>query len=143
MELFVAFMAILALFPVLLFFKKITSFRFCVLCASVSLTWLGLLFLYWVGRFDDTVVLALLIGQSIVGVYYVAEKRLANKFMVFRLAGLLTMTFVAYVLLSGFDATVFVLLAAAWLLSGILYSYRNSSRLKTTVDHIVACCRDL
>ena len=51
-----------------LFKKKLE--KLCVICASVSLTWIFLLILYFLGKFEDLVVIALLMGGSVVGLYY-------------------------------------------------------------------------
>ncbi len=142
MELMYIFLAIIGLFAGLLIAKHLISLRFCVMCLSVSITWLILLILYWTGIFHNPTLLALLMGQSIVGVYYLAEKKLPEKYMIFRVAGLLTMTYAAYVALTGFDVAAAFLIIVLWLGSSLLYAYRNSPHIKSTVDHIVACCRD-
>ncbi len=142
MEILAVFFAITILFIVLLAMKKVTTYRFCVLCVSVSLSWVGLLLLLQLGFFENVALVALLMGQSVVGLYYFAEKRLPQQYMVFRLAGLLTLTYAAYAILIGFNLLPLFLLVPVWSISGLLYAYRNTPRVKSTVEHILACCRD-
>lgn len=60
----------------------------CAICASVFLTWVGLLAAYLAGRDVDPIVLALLMGGSIVGVMYKTQDMFLKKgweyFWIFR-----------------------------------------------------------
>ena len=142
MEIALVFGVIFTLFAGFLLVKKITKIRLCALCSAVAITWLGLLILYWLGQFDNITLIALLIGQSVLGVYYLAEKRLREELMVFRLPGWMTLTFIAYTAIAGLELWPLAVIAPAWLIAGFLYTYRASPKLKGTVDHIIACCRD-
>lgn len=137
-------MSVAALFATLLVLKSVTKLRFCVICASIGLTWVALLALYRLGAFHDPVVIALFMGQSVVGVYYLAEKRLPERFKAFRLPFLLTATYAAYALLAGTRGTLIAaaFLAALWLGLSVLHVCRRNPRVKTIVDRLVACCRD-
>lgn len=137
-------LSVTGLFAALLAFKAATKLRFCVICASVSLTWIGLLIAYRVGAFHDPVIVALLMGQSVVGIYYLAEKRLPERFHVFRLPFLLSATTGAAVLLGRLTGATAVLslLAALWASFGFVYAYRQDARIKTLADRVVACCKD-
>ncbi|MEK7606964.1 MAG: hypothetical protein AAB444_02115 [Patescibacteria group bacterium] len=46
----------------------------CAICAAVSLTWAGFLYAYLSGRSVDPLVLALLMGGSVVGLMYAMQK---------------------------------------------------------------------
>lgn len=137
-------LSVTGLFAALLAFKAVTKLRFCVICASVSLTWIGLLIAYRAGVFRDLTVVALLMGQSVVGIYYLAEKRLPERFRVFRLPFLLTATAIAAALLGRLSGAAVVLpaLAALWASFGFVYAYRQDTRVKTLADRVVACCKD-
>ena len=46
----------------------------CAICAAVSLTWAGFLYAYLSGRSVDSLVLAMLMGGSVVGLMYAMQK---------------------------------------------------------------------
>ncbi|MBS3171289.1 hypothetical protein J4449_01615 [Candidatus Woesearchaeota archaeon] len=128
------------LFFVLLFIKSFFRLNnFCVICGSVSLTWILLLILYWSGYFKNTLIIALLAGQSILGLFYLFEKKLE----MFRLPFLLTLTFFGYSLFGVYDgikeSVIFLLIL--WLLFFVLYYYQDKN-MKSFVKKIIECCRN-
>lgn len=139
----IALALVLALFPALLAVKKYTSRSFCVLCLSVSGTWLTLLTLYLTGLFEDPLIIALLIGQSITGIYYLLEKQLEEKYHVFKLPYILTATAAAYLILRPvFIMEAFAMIAVTWLFFAFLFLYRENSRVRTLFQEAVECCKD-
>jgi len=44
--------------------------KFCPICAAVSLTWLWLLLKYFLGWHVDTLLIAILMGGSVIGIMY-------------------------------------------------------------------------
>ena len=92
--------AIVLGFAVLLAVKRASGLRFCVLCASLAGTWLVLLVLYRTGEYGNTLLLALLMGQSVTGLHYLLEKKVPDDLLVFRLPFVLTLTALAYLLLA-------------------------------------------
>lgn len=142
MELFFVFLGIIGAFVLLLIIKAVTSLRFCVACVSVAGAWITLLALYWLDIFENTILLALLIGQSIVGIYYLAEKHLPERYQIFRIPFLLSLTFSAYSVLASVEFAALWLLVGLWIISGLLYAYRTQPKLKSTAEHILACCKD-
>ncbi len=135
---------IAALFVVLLITKSITQWKFCVICVSVSVTWIALLVLYWLGMFNQPVIIAVLMGQTIVGLYYFLEKNTAEGLHIFRLPLLLTLTLAAFMALGVTTDLVYgvSLLAVLWVVLSLLYFYRQNPKTKIVVDRIIACCRD-
>ena len=81
------------------FFKEHRE-RFCVICVTVSLTWVVLLVLFWLKLFEDKIIIALLMGQSILGVYYILEGQVKEELKIFRLPFLLTLIIIGYLLLT-------------------------------------------
>lgn len=137
-------LVITVLFVGLLVIKSISKWKFCVICTSVSVTWMALLVLYWLGLFDQPVIIAVLMGQSIVGSYYFLEKTSRESLHIFRLPLLLTLTLAAFVAL-GVTADLnygLSLLAALWVVWSLLYLYRQNPRTRIVVDRIIACCKD-
>lgn len=140
----IIFLSTAVLFVALLLFQAISKWKFCALCASVSLVWLVLLLLYKLEKFGNPAILALLMGQSVVGVFYLVEKKVKEKYRLFRLPFLLTLTAVFYLAL---DATrpaflAFLIPAGLWFVLFVIYISREQPRLKTAVEKIINCCKN-
>jgi hypothetical protein len=137
-------LVIAVFFVALLIVKSITGWKFCVICTSVSVTWIALLVLYWLGVFDRPLIVAVLMGQSVMGLYYLLEKRSNEELHVFRLPLLLTLTLAAFVVLGVSTDLVYglSLLAVLWVVLSLLYLYRENPKTRIVVDRIIACCRD-
>ena len=137
-------LAIVVFFVALLFIKAITKKKFCVLCVAVSVTWIGLLALKAFGAFNQPLVLGVLMGESIFGVYHLVEKRTPDAWHVFRLPFLLTLTGFAFVLLqisfSLWALTFF--LGVLWLGGLVFFFGRNNARISRVAKSLLACCKD-
>lgn len=141
---FYIFSAIIAVFFVLLIAKELFArkTRLCLICASVSLTWITLLVLYKTGNFDNVVILSMLMGQSVVGIFYLLEKRTSEKFHLFKVPFLLTLTLAFYSLIVfPDDFRVFVLLAAFWIVLTVLFLYRNNNKVGVIIKKLIECCK--
>ena len=145
-QLLIIWISITALFFIMLIIKTITKWRFCALCASISVTWLTLLGLYWAKAFNDPLLIALLIGNSVVGIYYLAEKKITEKYHVFRLPFFLTLLLIGYALITQIQLARLLpsalLTAFLWAFFILLYIYRNNSKFKTTISAIINCCKN-
>lgn len=134
---------IAVLFVAVLAAKAAVGVRVCALCTAVSGTWVALLFLYHGGYYGNETVIALLLGQSIVGLLYLLRDRVPERHEVFALPFLLTATLLGYALLVveplAYSAGVVI---ATWLVATLLYTYRENERVETAFDEVVACCRD-
>ncbi|PIZ76056.1 hypothetical protein COY05_02645 [Candidatus Peregrinibacteria bacterium CG_4_10_14_0_2_um_filter_38_24] len=143
---FLIFGSITILFLLFIIFRAFLKIRVCALCASVGLTWVALLTLYRLNLFNNPLLIALLIGNSVVGLYYLVEKKISEKFHVFRLPFFLTLLLVGYSLIGIFDfaeiASSIVLVLGLWGVFGLMYFYRNNSRFKSSVSHIIDCCKN-
>lgn len=143
MNLVWALSIISGLFIVSLLAKHLLNRKFCVLCASVTITWLGLLGLYFFDLFHDTILIAILMGQSITGLYYFVDKRVAKPLKVFTLPFLLTLTAVVYMLIkTRVIMAAFVLLLAIWLVCWLIFVYRGDPGKKPLVKALMECCED-
>ena len=142
-DLLVIFFSIFVLFILFLIVQAITGWRFCALCAGVSTTWLVLLFLYWVGKFQNLILIAPLLGASAVGIYYLAERKTNKQLHVFRLPFFLTLFFVVYFILGIIDRyiSLILFLVVIWLIFLIIYFYRNNPMFNKMVECIIACCK--
>jgi len=116
----------------------------CALCISISFTWLALLFLYKTNRFDNQLIIGILMGQSITGLFYLAKKRLPKEFRVFTLPFFISLTVAAFVILENlqdFLAT-FIILLAVWAVAFIVFVNRNDPGIKPLAENIMNCCDD-
>ncbi len=144
-DLFIIFAGIVVLFLVLLILKSIflKKFDVCTLCVTVSLSWIILLVLNHLGQFDDKVIIALLMGGSLVGIFYLVERKIKEEMTLFRLPFFSTLVLIGYSLLD-FSAellSVGFFLVGLWFVFWILYIYRTNSLFKTKVQKMVECCK--
>lgn len=132
------------LFLILAGIKKAVGWRYCALCLAIGGTWLSLLILYMMGRFAEPRVLAVLMGESAVGVYFLLEKRLNEKWQIFRAPFLLTLTYLVLLVVGVSEGALYGagLLAGLWLLFILIYLFRGKQAFKEIFERIIACCRD-
>lgn len=145
--LLIVLLAISLLFFVLLGVKELFSRRLkkklCVICATVSLVWIVLLVLYWGGLFGGKVIIALLIGQTVLGIFYLLEQKVREGLKLFRLPFLLTLVVAAYTLIEGFDYGLDILwfLFVLWGFFVFVYSMKKNKKIEGFVKKIVECCK--
>lgn len=114
--------------------------NFCALCGAVSLTWFTFLILYFVGLFSDKIILALLMGGSVVGFLYFVGKKVIDSWKLFRLPFFLTLLITTYSVIElSFDIRTFIVIILLWLVFSVFFLYRNTG----IMQKIIACCRDL
>lgn len=143
---------IILFFVLFLIIKSISKRKFCVLCASVSCTWLVLLVLLWLGKFNDRLLIALLMGGSIVGILYllekkIAEKKVPEKYLLFRLPLYLTMVSLGYLVLRAARPSfiVIITLLMLWLLFMLIFFYQHNPKLHSVAsvaEKLIACCKN-
>ena len=142
LSVFLLFLMIVLTFFILLFIKSFLKKEFCVLCLAVSITWSGFYFLYFFDVFDNLLIIAILMGQSLLGIYYLTEKKFGERLALFRLPFLLTITFIAYSAVSfSFVYSVVKLLMFLWIVFIILFLYQSNTTLQKLVNKIIACCK--
>ena len=135
------FLGISLVFYAVLALKPVLKLSVCSICAAVSLSWVTLLALRAFDWYSNDVLLALLMGMSVVGGYYLWERHAKSDQLIFRLPVLLSLAYFAWSAVTlQLDPALFALIATVWLLHGLLYVYRNSPSIKPRVDKIIACC---
>lgn len=135
---------VVAAFVILLSLKQMSGYRFCVLCVSISGTWLALLALHWLEVFDNPVLLALLMGQTVVGLHYLIESQISEDLLIFRLPFVLTLTVLFYFAIT-LDPTVApagLAVTATWIAAFAVYVRRDADKLKRLARQIIECCKD-
>ncbi|MFH1325369.1 MAG: hypothetical protein ABIH49_01190 [archaeon] len=111
--------------------------KFCVICASVSLTWIVLLILYFLGIFTDKIIIAILMGMSALGLFYLVYDKLS----VFKLPFILTLIALIYFILEKFELNTVYFLAILWFFFTLIYFFKSNKNLQVFANKLVECCR--
>jgi len=136
------FMGIAILFFLILILKNIFNLKkICVICASVMLSWIILLTLYFLNIFPDKTIIALLMGQTSLGLFYIWEKKVKEKFTIFRLPLLLTLIFIIYTTLENFILSSLIFLLVLWVVFILIYFFRNSRNFNQFTTKLIECCK--
>ncbi len=127
------------LFFILLFVKSLfkNKKKFCMICLSVSLIWITLLILYYFNIFTDKLIIAILMGHTSLGIFYLLEKKVKKELLFFRLPYLLTSISLIYFILSDFIINSLYVLFGLWLLFIVIYLFKNKGFSKK----IIECCK--
>ena len=130
--------AISVLFFVLLAVKSIFNVnKMCVICLSVTLSWAVLLALYFLGIFVDKVIIAILMGHTSLGIFYILEKKVKKKFLLFRLPYLLTGILLIYSLLNDFVINSLYFIFGVWVLFILIYLFKFNK----FATKLIECCK--
>ncbi|MEX0920094.1 MAG: hypothetical protein WDZ69_00755 [Candidatus Pacearchaeota archaeon] len=146
MNLIYIFGIIIALFFLILiarhFLPDKAKEKLCTICLAVTLTWIGLLVSYWSGIFDNLIIISLLMGSTILGIFYIVEKKVKKELTVFRLPFLLTLFFIGYSALTiSIHTSTLFFLVAFWIFFILIYSYKNNKKINSFTNKIVECCK--
>lgn len=141
--LFYILIGIIILFFILLLLKNIFNWKkFCTLCISISLTWIILLILYFLNIFSDKIILAILMGHTSLGLFYLFEKKAEEKFKIFRLPLLLSFIFIIYSVIENFDFNSLLLIFGLWLIFYLIYLFRNNKGFNKFTKKLIECCKN-
>jgi hypothetical protein len=106
-------------------------------------TWIILLVFSWLGKFNDPLLLGLLIGQSILGVYYLLESVMEERYLIFRLPLLVTLIYAAYI--SGrfqmISINAVLLLLGLWAVFIAIYSFLTRPTWQVLGKRVIDCCK--
>lgn len=133
---------IVAIFFILLVLRIIFNLKKgCVICLSVTLTWVALLTFYFLNIFADKIIIAILMGHTSLGLFYLWEKKVKKKFKVFRLPLLISFIFIIYTILENFRFSSLIFIIALWILFFIIYLFRNEKSIQLFFKKIIECCK--
>ena len=139
---FYVLVGITALFFVILALKNILNLKkACAICFSVTLTWAVLLALYFLKIFNDKIIIAILMGHTSLGLYYIFERKVRKNALVFRLPLLLTFIFIIYSILEIFSFNSLIFLIILWLIFALIYLFRSTSGFSKFVNKLIECCK--
>tara|TARA_Y100001958_G_C21101391_1_gene451233 strand:- start:151 stop:588 length:438 start_codon:yes stop_codon:yes gene_type:complete len=134
---------ITALFGIFIALRSIFSLKICALCASVSLTWITLLFLFYLGYEINPVFVGILMGGSVVGVMYFLEQKLPEKYQLFKLPFFLTLVSLSYfVIEQTIDIGVIVTFLVLWLLMVFIHISHNIKSFRVLGRKMIECCKN-
>jgi|SRR3989344_2481392 len=146
-EIYIILIGITILFFILLlvkeiFPKKIKS-KFCTICAAVSITWISLLILLKLGLYLNSTIISLLIGGTVVGIFYNVEGKVKENLKLFRLPFLLTLVFIGYLLINFdyYPIKEITFLLALWIFFILIFLYKNNKNISLVLNKIVDCCK--
>ncbi len=142
MNVFYTFLLIGLLFLIVIFAKRfIKNPLLCAICIAISGTWISLLILYKLGRFHNVTLLALLMGQSVSGMFYLLRGQVPASLRIFTLPFFLSLTAIFYVLITDeFILPAFGLTSGLWLLTWLVFVYRNDPGRKPLAKAVMDCC---
>lgn len=130
-------------FLVLVFLRSKLPWKFCAACVAISSSWLALLVFYFINKAANPLLTVLLMGESVVGLYYLLEKKVPDAWQIFRWPYLMTGTALVYLIFdrrSFFTSTILILVL--WIFFGIIFVARNNQQVKKYFERLIACCRD-
>jgi len=132
------FIGITLLFFLILALKNILNLKkICVICFSITLMWITLLTLYFLDIFTDKIIIAILMGHTSLGLFYILEKKIKKNFLLFRLPYLLTSISLVYFILNGFITSILYFILGLWLLFTLIYLLKFNKLTKK----IIECCK--
>jgi hypothetical protein len=138
-ELLMVFISIPIIFILTLIFNSLLKKKICAVCASVFLTWLIFLVLYYFGYFQNVLILALLMGASASGIFNLLKEKLN----IFKLPFILTLLTIAYFLLVKqiyFSLVIFILIL--WILFGVIFLFSKNQNIKSVFQKLIECCKN-
>ena len=134
---------IVILFAILTTIKSFTRKKFCAICSSVTLTWIFLLVTYNTGIFSDQLIIGILIGQTIHGVYTILTKK--EKMKIYSLPILLTLTTIGYTIITKNIQNILItltILMTMWAFALLLNAHIYNPKIKKIVEKILRCCKN-
>jgi len=135
------FLGLAFLFFAVLVLKNFLNKKICTICIAVVLTWFTLLVLFYLNLFEDKIIIAILMGHTSLGLYYIWEKKVKEKYTVFRLPVLLSFIFIIYSILQDFVFNTLILIVTLWLVFSFIYFLRNNKKFNFFANKIIECCK--
>ncbi|GBD34785.1 hypothetical protein HRbin35_00536 [bacterium HR35] len=138
-EVFIIFLSIPIFFILVLFFNSIFKKNICAVCGAISLAWLLFLILYYFGYFKNQIILSLLIGGTVSGIFNLLKEKLR----IFKLPFILTLFAFAYFLLvKNINFYVLYFLLFLWIIFGLIYIFSKKQNLQSILQKLFECCKN-
>jgi len=91
-------LATTAIFLTALFIHSFGHLKFCAVCVTIGATWLSLLIAWLFGYSVNPLLIGVLMGECVVGLYHLIEKRAPSAWQIFRWPYMVTMTVLVYLI---------------------------------------------
>lgn len=133
-----------AIFLMALFVHSFGHLKFCAVCVTIGLTWLSLLIARLLGYPINPILIGVLMGECVVGLYHLIEKRAPVAWQIFRWPYIITMTVIVYLIVgvrSGAKVAI-ALLVLLWAIWWAAFALRQYPSVKKITEKLIACCRD-
>jgi hypothetical protein len=100
--------------------------------------------MYKLGKFQDVVLLSLLMGQSITGIYYLVDKHIKASLRIFTLPFFLSLTTFFYLVISGSKNVMppLLILLGLWVVAYLIFAWRNDPGKRNISKAVMNCCGD-
>lgn len=123
--------------------KNWREWNFCAICMASTLTWVVLSVFYILGFFDSLILIVLMSGMTLHGLYQLWEEKSSRKHLVFRLPVLLTGVAALYqVFVWQIHLELIGFLSVLWVFFLLMYFYRENDSFGAYIDEVIECCRD-
>lgn len=140
---FHALVGLIILFFIFLGLKNWTGWKFCSICAASTTTWVVLSGLYIFNLFDSLLLIVLMAGMTLHGLYQLWEQNSSRKYLFFRLPVLLTGITVLYqVFVWQINFEIISLVVGVWISFLIFFFYRENDRFEAYIQNVIECCRE-
>ncbi len=140
-----ALILLIGFFIIALIFRKISEQNLCAVCASVTLTWLTLLFFHYIYGGIDHAVLGILMGGSAVGLtYYFFEKK-SDIYQIFKFPFLVSLFWISYQIIGKISIDLLkelIIIALIWILFLTVFLFYKSGHIREIGKKIIECCRN-
>jgi len=133
------------IFALAILIQSLTKLKFCAICVTVSSSWIILLLMYFLTNLiTNPIIIAVLMGESVIGLYYLLEKKVPTTWQLFRWPYIVTMTTAVCVILGLREKimSTIILVSIIWIIYLLIYFLRNYPIIKKIIQRLIACCRD-
>jgi len=137
--------ALTILFVFYIVLRFALKLKVCALCAAVSTTWLGLLVMKLSGFDVDPLIISILMGGSAVGIMYLLEKKMPEKYGILKFPFLLTLFAFTYIILTDFKEgpLIYLIILSLWIV--FLTVFLTTGKIgvfKNIGKKLVECCKN-
>ena len=137
--------ALTVLFVFYIVLRSTLKLKVCALCAAVSTTWLGLLAMKLSGFDVDLLIIGILMGGSAVGIMYLLEKKMSEKYSILKFPFLLTLFAFTYIVLGGFreGSLIYLIILFLWVVFLTIFLMGgNVEAFKKIGKRLIECCKN-